>query len=510
MPTIVGERLRRFAPDHRAFRGIDGWTVVRLGVVAGTVIAAVLAVRAFGRPYDFFDLRIYHGAVVWWAGGGELYDYIAPQTTLGFTYPPFAALVMWPMAQLSVTAAGYLNAVASMTALAVVLTALLVPVADRCRWPRWFAMAIAVPLAAATEPVRETIGYGQVNLLLFGLVLADLVALRWRHRAGVARATGARTMTTRIMATRTMGTRTMGTRATATRAGVARTPAAPGALVASWLHRLWTSGTWAGAGIGLATAVKLTPGLFIVYLLVSKQWRAAATAVGTALTVTVGAFLVAGEESFAYFGTIVWQTSRVGVADMTPNQSLAGVLARLYDSAEAPSLLWLTFAVLMLAVGLSRAATAHAEGDELTAFTLVGLTANVISPISWSHHLVFVLPAVVVLLDTALRRRQASMGLRMQRFPALAGLRHAAVAAGVYVLFVVSPIWPYEHRLPEVSHYADGLSGALFESSLAIAVIALVAALPWRPGAEPAFYQEHAFGRAWRRAWRRALAVRGS
>ncbi|HET8660095.1 MAG TPA: glycosyltransferase 87 family protein [Micromonosporaceae bacterium] len=500
MPTIVGGRLRRFVPDHRVLRGTDGRTVARIGVVAGTVIAAVLAVRAFGRPYDFFDLRIYHGAVVWWASGGELYEYIAPQTTLGFTYPPFAALAMWPMAHLPVTGAGYLNAVASLTALTLVLTALLVPVADRRRWPRWFAVALAVPLAAATEPVRETIGYGQVNLLLFGLVLADLVALRWRHRAAVAW----------VGTPRTGVTRTAVPRATASPAAATSAAAVPGALVASALRRLWTSGAWAGAGIGLATAVKLTPGLFIVYLLVSKQWRAAVTAVGTALTVTVGAFLVAGEESFGYFGATVWQTDRVGAADMTPNQSLAGLLARLYDSAQAPGLLWLTFAMLMLAVGLSRATTAHAEGDELTAFTLVGLTANVISPISWSHHLVFVLPAVVVLLDTALRRRQAGLGLRIQRFPALAGLRHAAVAAGVYVLFVVSPIWPYEHRLPEVSHYADGLSGAFFENSLAIVVIVLVAALPWRPGAEPAFYQEHAFGRAWRRAWRRALAVRGS
>jgi alpha-1,2-mannosyltransferase len=55
---------------------------------------------------------------------------------------------------------------------------------------------------------------------------------------------------------------------------------------------------------------------------------------------------------------------------------------------------------------------------------------------------------------------------------------------------VVSPIWPYEHRLPEVSHYADGLYGALMENSLALAIILLVAALPWRPGAEPAFYAD--------------------
>jgi len=43
-----------------------------------------------------------------------------------------------------------------------------------------------------------------------------------------------------------------------------------------------------------------------------------------------------------------------------------------------------------------------------------------------------------------------------------------------------------------VSHYADGLFGALAENSLALALIALVAALPWRPGAEPAFYTEPA------------------
>ena len=96
---------------------------------------------------------------------------------------------------------------------------------------------------------------------------------------------------------------------------------------------------------------------------------------------------------------------------MTPNQSLAGLLARLYDSIETPGLLWLAFSVLILALGLSRAANARADGDELTAFTLVGLTANVISPISWTHHLVWVIPAIIVLADAAVRRREASRGL---------------------------------------------------------------------------------------------------
>ncbi|MFF0656777.1 glycosyltransferase 87 family protein [Micromonospora tulbaghiae] len=462
MPTTVGRRTNRLAPASRVDRRI----VVRLGVVAAVSYAAWLAIGAFGRPYNFFDMKIYHGAVLWWAGGNELYDFVAPSTTLGFTYPPFAALVMLPMSWLPVDGAGFVNALASIGALAVVLAALLRPIVDRLGWPLWFTVGIATPLAVAIEPSRETLGYGQVNLLLFALIMADMVGLRWRAKRG-------------------------------THYETADSP----------LARFVYSGAWAGVGIGLATAVKLTPALFVAYLMLTRQWRAALTAVGTAIGVTIATFGVLGEESRAYFADVLWQTERVGAADMTANQSLAGLLARLYDSIETPGLLWLAFSVLILALGLSRAMSARADGDELTAFTLVGLTANVISPISWSHHLIWVIPAIIVLADAAVRRREASRGLPPRGtggpsangvpalrppiwYPTLTGLRHGVGALGLYLLFLISPIWPYEHQLPEVSHYQDGLFGALMENSLAIALIVLVAALPWRPGAEPAFYHE--------------------
>ncbi|GAA3747152.1 hypothetical protein GCM10022379_15180 [Micromonospora maritima] len=435
-------------------------------MVAAVSYAAWLAVGAFGRPYNFFDMKIYHGAVLWWAGGNELYDFVAPSTTLGFTYPPFAALVMLPMSWLPVDGAGFVNALASIGALAVVLAALLRPIVDRLGWPLWFTVAVATPVALAIEPSRETLGYGQVNLLLFALIMADLVGLRWRARRGTHHET-------------------------------ADSP----------LARFVYGGAWAGVGIGLATAVKLTPALFVLYLVLTRQWRAALIATGTAIGVTLGTFGVLGAESRAYFTSVLWQTERVGAADMTANQSLAGLLARLYDSIETPGLLWLAFSVLVLALGLSRALSARADGDELTAFTLVGLTANVISPISWSHHLVWVIPAIIVLADAAIRRRDASRRLPSRVggmssangvptlrppiwYPTLTGLRHGVGALGLYLLFLISPIWPYEHQLPEVSHYQDGLFGALMENSLAIALIVLVAALPWRPGAEPAFYAD--------------------
>ncbi|MFG2012909.1 glycosyltransferase 87 family protein [Micromonospora sp. NPDC048868] len=472
MPATVGRRVDRLAPVRRVTRGIDRRTVVRAGIVAAVAYAAWLAIGAFGRPYNFFDMKIYHGAVVWWASGHELYEFIAPGTTLGFTYPPFGGLVMLPMAHLPVELAGTVNALASIAALAVVLAGLLRPIVDRLGWPLWFTVGIATPLAVAIEPARETLGYGQVNLLLFALIMADLIGLRWRARRGT------------------------------------HIPPTDGPLL-----RFVYSGAWAGVGIGLATAVKLTPALFIAYLMITRQWRAATTAIGTVIAVTIGSFAVVGTESRAYFGGVLWQTERVGAADMTPNQSLAGLLARLYDSIETPGLLWLAFSVLMLAVGLSRAVNARADGDELTAFTLVGLTANVISPISWTHHLVWVIPAIIVLADAAVRRREASRGLAQRAgqggyggppgvtglrppiwYPTLTGLRHGVAAVGLYLLFLVSPIWPYEHQLPEVSHYQDGLFGALMENSLALALILLVAALPWRPGAEPAFYADR-FGR---------------
>jgi len=467
MLTAVEKRIRRLAPRWRVSRDIDRRAAAWIGVIAAAWCAAWYAIGEFGRPYDFFDMKIYHGAMVWWANGAELYEFIAPQTTLGFTYPPFAGLTMLPMASLPVQVAGWTNVAAGIGALAVVLAALLGPIADRCGWSRWFVVGLAVPLAVAIEPVRETLGFGQVNLLLFLLIIADLVALRWRAAVGQPR----------------------------------EADGGP-------LRRFFLSGVWAGVGIGLATSIKLTPALFIVYLLVTRQWRAAMTAIGTAIGATLATVMVAAHESTVYFTTVIWDTGRIGVADMTPNQSLAGLLARLYDSMETPGLLWLSFASLLLALGLSRASHAHADGDELTAFTLIGLTANVISPISWSHHLVFVIPAIIVLTDAAMRRRGASRGL-IQRgdypatgggisgvaglrspiwFPALTGLRHATAALGLYLLFLVSPIWPYEHKLPQVSHYHDGLFGVLMENSLALALIGMVAALPWRPGAEPAFY----------------------
>lgn len=377
---------------------------VRTLVVCGLAALAGLAVRAFDAHYRFFDMVIYHDAIRWWSNGGELYDYAAPvRGELGFTYPPFAAFVLMPVARVPAATAGWLNAAGSVLALTVVLAVLVAPVAARHGRPPRSVLAAAVPLALCTEPVRQTLGFGQVNLWLFALVLLDLIVL---GRGG---------------------------------------------------------SRWAGVGVGVATAIKLTPGLFIVYLLVSGQWRAARTATATTAVLTGGAVLLAPAESLRYFGDLLWQTGRVGAADALTNQSLTGLLARLAGTPAAPTGWWLAGCLLVLVVGLGRARLAHAAGDEVTALALTGLTANLVSPMSWTHHLVFLPVAVLILADVAARRRDP--------LPAMAAIT-------VYALSVVSPIW--------LAPADPGVRALILRNTFTLMLLVLVATLPWRPARVPA------------------------
>ncbi len=155
-----------------------------------------------------------------------------------------------------------------------------------------------------------------------------------------------------------------------------------------------------GIGIGLATAIKLTPGVFIVYLLVTKRWRAALTASATAAGATLVAAALAPDASRVFWTDALWNTDRVGMPAFISNQSLNGAVSRL--NAEDPSMLLWGLAVLaVLAVWAVRVRKAVAVGDERTGFALTGVVGCLISPITWVHHLVWLIPAVLLLLDRA-------------------------------------------------------------------------------------------------------------
>lgn len=422
-------------------------------MMAGLVVAvATVATAGYAIRYDFAGLQLNTDALRSWLDGDGLYSYRAPGSHLGAALTPVAAGALTPLAVLPLTVAGWLLALVGVAALALALIALVGPVARRYGRSRGPVVLVATLTALAVEPVRAALGLGHLDLVLFGLITADVVALR---RGAWARSRAAW--------------------------WPGRPASAPAhrRSVGLLLRKGWATGAWAGAGVGLATVLSVGPALFIVYFAVTRQWRAALTATGTAVTLAGGALLVAPRETAAWFGEVLWRLDRTGGVDRVENQSLAGVLARLYDSATTPVLLWLSFSLLLVAVGMIRARSAHADGDEITAFTLIGLTGAIVGPVTPTHELVWVLPAILILADAAARQRvQARRSLRGfgSRHP---GAGYASAAVLVVLLFVVAPLW--------MADEVGGLAGLLGGNAYALALIVLINALPWRPGVAPAF-----------------------
>jgi alpha-1,2-mannosyltransferase len=352
------------------------------------VLALATAVTVFTATVPllrgWFDLHVYYGTVDSWVHhGGRIYDYRVPGTSYGFTYPPFAALAMLPMALLDWPAAVAVALLFDLAALAVALRILAGPA-----WRRygWYGCALGACLLALFEPLRDTFSFGQVNLLLLALVLTDA----WLLAAGRVR--------------------------------------------------------WAGVGIGLAAAVKLTPALFIGLLLVARRWRAAAVAMAVAVASTGLAAAVAPDASRFYWTEAMWDTTRVGRLDYVSNQSLQGVLARLGDESRAA---WAAAVLLVLCVWAWRVRRAVAAEDWTAAFALTGLAACLVSPITWVHHLVWLLPSFAVLLRAG----------------------HPRVAAALYTVLCSSVVWLWFDD-------ASGVDGFLGSNTYTWITLGLLLRLP--------------------------------
>lgn len=390
-----------------------GRSTIRATRTTIVMVASIVALSAvvwwgldrWARRHGFFDLHIYQDATRWWLDGNVLYEYVKPYTPgLGFTYPPFSAVLMAPMAFLSFDVVATIAVVTTAAAITMTTWWIITPVAEHHGWPRWYAVGLAVPLVSTLDPIHETMAFGQVNMYLYLLVLFDAWALARGYR-------------------------------------------------------------FAGIGIGLAAAIKITPAFFIIYLLVTSRGRAALTAVITAAGATLFAAVLSPPTSWAFWTDVFWQNSRVGSYDDPSNQSLMGLLARLADPDQPSKLAWLGGALLIAALGLWRARHLWLDGDELAALSLAGITACLVSPISWTHHLYWMVPAIVVLIDAGLSRRTwGYFVLGLVTFGALAW----------------SSVWHYD-RLSG-SHYDGGFIGVVGENSYALLCLVLLVCLPAREG----------------------------
>ncbi|GAA2403459.1 hypothetical protein Cme02nite_74820 [Catellatospora methionotrophica] len=353
--------------------------VLALATAVGLFIALIPGHRGW------FDVLVYYGAVNDWVHeGGSLYGYLVPGTHYGFTYPPFAAVVMLPMSMLGWHTVIAVNVALTAVACALVLYWLVDPIAREHGWPRLFTFGIAVCLLAALQPARDTVSFGQVNLILVALVLTDA----WLLTSG--------------------------------------------------------RGRWAGIGIGLAAAIKLTPAIFIGYLLLAGRRRAAVTASATAAAATLLAVLVAPGPSWTFWTSAFGDTGRIGDLFYISNQSLRGVIARL-DPEHSHPVFWLVTVVCALVVWGWRVRRAARAGDVWGGFALTGLAACLVSPVTWVHHLVWVVPALVLLTGAGLREPEP----RRRR-----KLLWSAGAA--YVVLCSSVVWVWANRSGDPDGFVGG------------------------------------------------------
>src|SRR5262249_31376348 len=144
---------------------------------------------------------------------------------------------------------------------------------------------------------------------------------------------------------------------------------------------------WVGVGIGVATAIKLIPGIFIIYLVMTRRWRAVGVSVGAFAAATLLGVIAAPHDSWVYFTQKIVTAEGVGQFAYTFNQSLFGLLARQSLPDQPDSLVWLLLVLPVLGYGLWRAARAGSAGDEYTAMAITGFTGSLISPLTWAHHI---------------------------------------------------------------------------------------------------------------------------
>lgn len=339
-----------------ALVGLRGRRLAAIAAATSLTLAMVAAWKS-GPPSGLLDLTIYMGSARGWMDGGSLYDFRDQVFNLGATYPPIGPLLFVPFAPLSDEGREVVFTFLSMAALggAAWCTAGLAGLCGRRRvdWALWgFAAAVV------TTPVWLTVRQGQINVVLWFLVLVDVAALQRRR-------------------------------------------------------------PWSGIPIGLATAIKLTPGLFIVWLATTRRWTATIRAVVAVVAVTTIGCLLAIDDSRRYWTELLWDTGRVGDVGDDRNNSVLGAIARVLGDSPARTVLWIFIVGVIVGVALVRATRASRAGDLLAATAIVGCAAAAASPISWSHHLGWLLIALVPFVVGA--RSTRDRGLCALAYLALVG-----------------------------------------------------------------------------------------
>lgn len=378
----------------------------------------IIAVWVYWLTYDPgrlpTDFRVYR------AGGSAILDgeplnqvvLSIGRFELPFTYPPFAALVFAPLALISGKVGATILLIGSLLCLG--------GVAYLCakEWPwtagvtsifrPWQLALIIYVIAAVSEVTTENFYLGQINLYLILIVLFDN------------------------------------------------------------LHR----SKYTGFLTGIAAGFKVTPAIFILFMLLTRRWADAARAIAGFL-VTILVSLIAGPgQVWTYWTHDLFATDRVGDIRRLANASYRGITERLLDSygSTLPVIAWLLLAVITLAV-LMWVAMQWWPTDRLVAVSLIGICGLLINPISWNHHFIWLIPATVAVSAMAVR------AFRNKR--TWIGIIQLAAIVIVLVPNLLH-VWRGMFDIQNLRGYQMLIIGLAYGGAACAVALALICALPLR------------------------------
>lgn len=271
--------------------------------------------------------------------GGGLYSshIVVLGRHLVFTYPPLSAVVFWPFSPLSVHASQIVWDGVDLVALAALIAVSLAAARSRpVNGSDWrTSLMLLAPVGLLLWPVRTNLNLGQINIVLVLMIVTDLtIGFSWRGR-----------------------------------------PVPKGVLV------------------GVAAAIKLTPLVFIPYLALSGQWRAARNAALAFVVATGAMFAVAPGASWLYFTKDAFDISRVGSTVSLGSQTLHAAIVRAH--LPMPSAIGDLIVIGVLCGGIVLAGAAHRRSSPMLGVLVCAGTGLLVSPISWQHHYVWIVPALI-------------------------------------------------------------------------------------------------------------------
>lgn len=418
-----------------------------------------------------FDVYVYWYALNNWFSGNSLYDWYAlPDYKMyPFTYPPFGAWALSPL-----TWFDYETAARLMIMAIALQTAVIVALVGRSlgwSWGSAFAIApwAAILVQQCLEPFTQSVGFAQVNTAMMALVMIDVAAPpSWKGR-GVASGLAAAIKLTPAIAVLIFLLRHQW------RSAITMVATSLAVTLLSWVispgesARFFFDAMWdpQRAGDAYYTSNQNLKG-FVARALPENTWSIA-WAITVALALVAAVWLCLRIQAAAT--SVV--TPHVASDDAAPGPLNAAAPATGATVSAAPAALVAPAgdaaepAASDAVAAPSAVATAPAPvlpenlATLLTAAVIMTL-GLLVSPITWSHHWVWGLATVVVLIAVALRLKS----------PVLMG---TALAQGA--LFIMAPHWWFPYGQVNELHWS--VVKQLVGSSYTLAAIASGVALAW-------------------------------